>query len=691
MYTSFTNKFFFSFLVLLLISMQLQAQFITTWETQFDNESISFIAGDGTFNYDVNWGDGTTETGFTGTSTHVYATSGTYSVSITGQFPHILISRGSSAFKSVDQWGNNQWESFVNTFWGATNLEIKATDTPDLSMVTDLSYMFQECWQLKSDFSNWNVSGITNMEGMFQGTSRASSSDWQDIENWEVGNVTNMKNTFTGNTTFNADLGNWNVSQVTTMERMFLGASAFRGVGIDNWDVSNVTNMRTMFNGAVPFSATFSNWDVGNVTNMEGMFQFSNTNSFIFDNWDVSKVTTMKQMFQGASLQTSDVLNFNNWNVSQVTTMEEMFADTRSFDADLIKLENWNVSNTTTMARMFRSTRDADLDLSAWNVSQVTDMSDMLFESGMSTENYDKLLIAWAALTVQENVPLGATGIPYCASTTEHDILTTTYSWSITDGGRMYDSVSVSESACEQYLAPDNSIHTESKIFDVTIPNQAGCDSIITIDLTILDNDSVEINETACEQYIAPDNSIHTESKTFDVVLTNTAGCDSVITINLTIIDVTVQLSGETISVVNTLAGATYQWLDCNDNNAIIAGATTSSFMANENGNYAVEITTNSCVDTSTCVEIVTVALEDDPIFQQIRLYPNPTKEKVVIDFGNLIDASIKLYRADGSLIQSLASHNNGLQDLQLGKQQGLYFIEIIVQGKRKVYKVLKE
>ena len=93
-------------------------------------------------------------------------------------------------------------------------------------------------------------------------------------------------------------------------------------------------------------------------------------------------------------------------------------------------------------------------------------------------------------------------------------------------------------------------------------------------------------------------------------ILTNVAGCDSTVTTDLTInsvSDLAISTSGVIISANNI--GATYQWLDCNNNNSILVNETGQSFTATTNGNFAVELTENGCVDTSACVAITTVGI----------------------------------------------------------------------------------
>jgi surface protein len=74
-------------------------------------------------------------------------------------------------------------------------------------------------------------------------------------------------------TTFNGDISEWDVSSVTNMEGMFSRASAFNG-DISNWDVSSVTNINSMFDGATAFEQTLC-WDLTSVVERDFMFDGS--------------------------------------------------------------------------------------------------------------------------------------------------------------------------------------------------------------------------------------------------------------------------------------------------------------------------------------------------------------------------------------------------------------------------------
>ena len=94
---------------------------------------------------------------------------------------------------------------------------------------------------------------------------------------------------------------------------------------------------------------------------------------------------------------------------------------------------------------------------------------------------------------------------------------------------------SIAETTCDSYTAPDGTVYTTSGIKTAVIPNAAGCDSTITIDLTVNNSTTSSITETACYSYTAPDGTVYTTSGIKTAVIPNAAGCDSTITINLTV------------------------------------------------------------------------------------------------------------------------------------------------------------
>lgn len=118
--------------------------------------------------------------------------------------------------------------------------------------------------------------------------------------------------------------------------------------------------------------------------------------------------------------------------------------------------------------------------------------------------------------------------------------------------------------------------------------------------------------------------------------LTNAAGCDSVVTLDLTI--ETIPVAGAVDNGDGTLSATgtgTYQWIDCADNTPI-AGATSSLFTPSQNGDYKVVVTDGNCSDASDCVTINNVSLNQFGALD-LSAYPNPTESNVTIVSTNVV------------------------------------------------------
>ena len=160
---------------------------------------------------------------------------------------------------------------------------------------------------------------------------------------------------------------------------------------------------------------------------------------------------------------------------------------------------------------------------------------------------------------------------------------------------------------------------------------------------------------------------------------------------NLTIlkIDTSISISGPTITA--NIIGATYQWLDCGAGYTALAGETGRKFTATANGDYAVEITENSCTDTTRCLSITTIGLLNHDPFDNISIAPNPTTGLVNIFLANLKGVSVSVLDAIGDEVYHADNIKNSVHYVELGSLPGIYFIEVTVNGKKKWYKVIKE
>lgn len=175
-------------------------------------------------------------------------------------------------------------------------------------------------------------------------------------------------------------------------------------------------------------------------------------------------------------------------------------------------------------------------------------------------------------------------------------------------------SSTISPIACDSYTAPSGTVYTTSGSYTDIIPNATGCDSVITVNLTVNQSDSINDVISACGSYTWIDGNTYTSSNnTASLSYTNMAGCDSTIYLDLTINpnpDNTVTQTGPTLT--SNESAALYQWLDCDNSYAVIAGATNASYTpTNITGNYAVEVNLNGCIDTSACFLVDYTGIEE--------------------------------------------------------------------------------
>jgi hypothetical protein len=188
-------------------------------------------------------------------------------------------------------------------------------------------------------------------------------------------------------------------------------------------------------------------------------------------------------------------------------------------------------------------------------------------------------------------------------------------------------SSSISPIACNQYFSPSgNYVWTTSGSYSDTISNAAGCDSLITVDLTILNNSTASLTTEACFSYLSPSgNHTWNTSGIYEDTLVNALGCDSILTIDLTIHSVVTTITAIDFALMSDEFGASYQWLDCDNGYQLIPGETNQSFTPSINGNYAVEVTAGACVDTSSCYEISGIGITENEADNKVNIHPNPS------------------------------------------------------------------
>ena len=179
--------------------------FVSVWDTRLNSTGSSAtnqvklpIYSGGTYNFEVFWGDGSSDviTAWNDAEvTHTYSAEGVYTIEINGIIDGFRFNNVEDKLKITDiiQWGNLRIGNSGSTFYGCSILgSITATDVLNTTGVTIMANMFSGASSFTGDISLWDVSSVTSMNNMFFGASSFSS----DLSRWKVSSVNSMYSMF---------------------------------------------------------------------------------------------------------------------------------------------------------------------------------------------------------------------------------------------------------------------------------------------------------------------------------------------------------------------------------------------------------------------------------------------------------------------------------------------------------------
>ena len=168
-------------------------------------------------------------------------------------------------------------------------------------------------------------------------------------------------------------------------------------------------------------------------------------------------------------------------------------------------------------------------------------------------------------------------------------------------------------------------------------------------------------------------------------------GCDTAevaITIFGNRINTNITLSGDELT--SLAIAEKYQWLDCDENNAFIDGATSNVYLAQETGNYSVIIEDKGCIDTSACTEIIVTNIFDLNGINTIDFYPNPVNNQLILNLNsaNMVEISISDALGNEILTQQIEGNSAilNLSDLV----SGVYSLTIYSDKKKATKRFIK-
>jgi hypothetical protein len=171
---------------------------------------------------------------------------------------------------------------------------------------------------------------------------------------------------------------------------------------------------------------------------------------------------------------------------------------------------------------------------------------------------------------------------------------------------------------------------------------------------------------------------IYDESGVYLGALESVGGCDSIVTLNLEFLELDNTVSTEGTTLTADIAGAIYQWVDCNADYEPIPGEIEQNFTVGSDGSYAVIVTVLECTDTSNCYDFLHFSIDENNA-ENFKIYPNPTAGEIHIML-NQIEAKtdVTIWSPTGQQIATYAFENQNELTIDFDAAPGLYIAQII-------------
>ncbi|TNE78592.1 MAG: T9SS type A sorting domain-containing protein [Bacteroidetes bacterium] len=205
-------------------------------------------------------------------------------------------------------------------------------------------------------------------------------------------------------------------------------------------------------------------------------------------------------------------------------------------------------------------------------------------------------------------------------------------------------------------------------------------------------NTTSTLNITACDSFISPSGKVWTQSNTYYDTIPNAAGCDSIITVNLTvpIINTGISQVGELLMAIESAADSIF-WINCSTK-AILPGYTSKTVLIDSNGSYAAVLYKDGCSDTTGCMTINngSTGIEYNELAMSSQLYPNPSDGHFNLDLGKRYgNIQITVTDISGKAIAKRNYASAQQLELMFHEKPGIYFVEIEADGYRTVSRVI--
>ena len=203
---------------------------------------------------------------------------------------------------------------------------------------------------------------------------------------------------------------------------------------------------------------------------------------------------------------------------------------------------------------------------------------------------------------------------------------------------------------CEGTTYSENGFkQSEAGTYTQTLQTSNGCDSIVTLNLSMKPNSTTTFTATVCEGTVYTENGFNaSETGIYTRTMESANGCDSTITLDLTV-NPSYQIG--VLAIINR--GETY---------------TNFGFNESEAGTYTQHLqTVDGCDSTIMLTLVVMMSLDDTMIDENAFIfYPNPAKDFVILEFETLHESErVQIFDLRGRMVK-IAEAGAGEKQMQI-------------------------
>jgi len=306
--------------------------------------------GLGTFDYSAIISDGQIFTNLTGNKTIIFPDADTnYTIEISGLFPHFNQANNSERLKFLDviQYGDIVWQDWYRMFDSCENLNVSATDSPNMINVVRSSFAFRNCISMVECgdidmvnvedgyqmFKSCNVFNPTN----FSPTLDVLTDGYQMFRDCQAFNPTNFSPTldvltnghqmFYNCQAFNPTNFSPTLAMLTNGDLMFYNCQAF-----------NPTNFSPILDVLTTGNMMFNNCQAFNPTNFSPILDVLTTGNRMFYNCTLSTAIYSQILINTESGNSNSNVPFHGGN-SQYNALGQ------TARTDLVNNQTWTITD----------------------------------------------------------------------------------------------------------------------------------------------------------------------------------------------------------------------------------------------------------------------------------------------------------------------------------------------------------